>query len=163
MLGTIAACAVTVIAVHLGIGLMKNDDSIHQKALKARYMRRYSERRPLWPPGGTAAALYLVNRHVTMARGRAVRVADESVTIVYARPNRTYGRVTFDTDAAFDEVCEGDLGVLIIVEQTFGGTLPIYKFIRDADIPTIDDVLSIGTGDSLTDQIYEAARSQWQS
>jgi hypothetical protein len=107
---------------------------------------------------GPAEAINLVNRYVTMARGRAVRVEDSEVTIVYSRPNRTKGRVKFDMDTAFDEVREGDVGVLVIVEQDEFGQRPFYKFIRDADTPNIDDVLEIGTGDDLTDDIYRALR-----
>lgn len=103
-------------------------------------------------------AINIVNRYVTMARGRAVRVEDESITIVYSRENKTKGRVTFKMDTAFDDVHEGDVGVLVIVEQDEIGQQQFYKFIRDADIPNIDDVLKVGTGDDLTDDIYRALR-----
>lgn len=99
----------------------------------------------------------LVNRFVTMARCRAVLVQDDSLTVIYARENRTKGRVKFKMDSAFDDVHEGDVGVLIIIDQEIHGKVPFYKFIRDADIPTIADVIDLGTGDYLTDRIYAAA------
>jgi hypothetical protein len=107
---------------------------------------------------GPSEAINLVNRYVTMARGRAVRVENESITIVYSRENKTKGRVKFKMDTAFDDVHEGDVGVLVIIEQDEIGQHPFYKFIRDADIPNIDDVLEVGTGDDLTDDIYRALR-----
>jgi hypothetical protein len=119
-----------------------------------------SNRRALAPPdSGPSEAIKLFEKHVTMARGRAVRVADDSLTVIYARENKTKGRVKFIMDTAFDEVFEGDVGVLVIIDQGAGGK-PFYKFIRDADIPTIDDVLKIGTGDYLVDDIYKAIRDQ---
>jgi len=99
----------------------------------------------------------LVNRYVTMARARTVRVQDDSLTVIYARENRTKGRVKFKMDTAFDDVHEGDVGVLVIIDQETHGKEPFYKFIRDADIPTIADVIDLGTGDDLTDRIYAAA------
>lgn len=117
-------------------------------------------RRALAPPVvDPSEAINLFEKHVTMARGRAVRVVDDSLTIIYARENKTKGRVEFLMDTAFDEVFEGDIGVLVIIEQGPGKS-PFYKFIRDADIPTIDDVLKIGTGDYLVDDIYKAIRDQ---
>jgi len=119
-----------------------------------------SNRRALAPPArGPHEAIKLFEKHVTMARGRAVRVVDDSLTIIYARENKTKGRVEFPMDTAFDEVFEGDIGVLVIIEQG-AGLRPFYKFIRDAGIPTIDDVLKIGTGDDLVDDIYKAFRDQ---
>lgn len=102
----------------------------------------------------------LVNRYVTMARARAVRVHDTHLTVVYARENRTKGRVRFHMDTDFDDVHEGDVGIVVIVEGQLHGEEPFYKFIRDADIPTIDDIIEVGTGDVLTDQIYAAARDK---
>ena len=99
----------------------------------------------------------IVNRYTTMGRARAVRVQDSSLTVIYARENGTKGRVKFDMDTAFDDVHEGDVGVLVIVEQEIHGKQPFYKFVRDAQIPTIDDILELGTGDSLTDRIYQVA------
>lgn len=105
-------------------------------------------------------AIDIVNRHVTMARARAVRVVNESLTVVYARENKTKGRVKFDMDTAFDDVCEGDVGILIIVETEIHGNDPFYRFVRDSDIPTIDDVIKLGTGDVLTDDIYKALKEK---
>ena len=117
-----------------------------------------SNRRALAPPDrGPAEAIKLFEKHVTMARGRAVRVVDDSLTIIYARENKTKGRVEFVMDTAFDEVFEG--GIHAIIEQG-AGLEPFYEFIRDADIPTIDDVLKVGTGDVLVDDIYKAIRDQ---
>lgn len=106
----------------------------------------------------SSAAINLVNKYVTMSRGRAVRVENEDLTIVYSRENGTKGRVKFKMDTAFDDVFEGDVGVLVIVERDDAGATPFYKFIRDAGIPTLDDVLELGTGDDLTDDIYKALR-----
>lgn len=117
-------------------------------------------RRALAPPTpGPSEVIKLFERNVTMARGRAVRVVDDSLTIIYARENKTKGRVEFTMDTAFDKVSEGDVGVLVIIEQG-SGMDPFYNFIRDAGIPTIDDVLKIGTGDDLVDDIYKAIRDQ---
>lgn len=131
--------------------------------------RKGLDKHPVLGPGFGRAALppapvedetvRLFERNVTMARGRAVRVVNDSLTIIYARENKTKGRVKFDMDTAFDEVFEGDVGVLVIIVQG-AGRKPFYKFIRDADIPTIDDVLKIGTGDYLVDDIYKAIRDQ---
>lgn len=103
-------------------------------------------------------AIDLFNDHVEMYRGRAVRVLDEEVTIVFSRKNGTKGRVKFTMDKAFETVSEGDTGVFVIIDQEAVGSMPFYKFIRDASTPDIDDVLAIGTGDSLTDEIYSALR-----
>lgn len=102
-------------------------------------------------------AIDLFNKHVTMARARAVHVQDECLTVIYARENKTKGRIKFNMDTAFDDVNEGDVGVLVIIEQEIVGRRPFYKFIRDTEIPTIHDVLELGTGDDLTDKIYAAA------
>lgn len=99
----------------------------------------------------------IVNRCVTMTRARAIRVVDDSLTVIYARENKTKGRVKFDMDGAFDDVCEGDVGILVIIDTEISGRQPFYKFIRDADIPTIDDVIKVGTGDELTDAIFKSA------
>ena len=107
--------------------------------------------------GKSPRAIDMFNKYVTMARARAVRVQDEHLTVIYARENKTKGRVKFDMDTAFDDVHEGDVGVLVIIEPEIVGRKPFYKFIRDAEIPTIHDVIELGTGDDLTDRIYAAA------
>ncbi len=103
------------------------------------------------------ALMDLINRYTTMARARVVRVQNTSLTVIYARENGTKGRVTFEMDTAFDDVREGDVGVFVIIDQEIHGNAPFYKFIRDAGIPTIDEILELGTGDALTDRIYQAA------
>ncbi len=113
---------------------------------------------PAGPEQRSALAIDLVNEHVGMYRSRAVRVMDEEITLVYSRKNGTKGRVKFKMDRAFETVREGDTGVLVMVDQEEVGTIPFYKFIRDAETPSIDDVLEVGTGDSLTDDIYRALR-----
>jgi len=113
---------------------------------------------PAGPEQRSALAIDLVNEHVGMYRSRAVRVMDEEITLVYSRKNGTKGRVKFKMDRAFETVREGDTGVLVMVDQEEVGTTPFYKFIRDAETPNIDDVLEVGTGDSLTDDIYRALR-----
>lgn len=113
---------------------------------------------PVGPAQRSALAIDLVNEHVEIYRGRAVRVLDESISIVYSRKNGTKGRVTFKMDRAFENVREGDTGVLVSVDQEEVGATPFYKFVRDAGTPDIADVLEVGTGDTLTDDIYRALR-----
>jgi hypothetical protein len=113
---------------------------------------------PVGPAQRSALAIDLVNEHVEIYRGRAVRVLDESISIVYSRKNGTKGRVTFKMDRAFETVREGDTGVLVSVDQEEVGATPFYKFVRDAGTPDIADVLEVGTGDTLTDDIYRALR-----
>jgi len=99
----------------------------------------------------------IFERSVEMYRARAVLVNDNAITIAYARPNKTKGKARFDMDRAFYRVYEGDTGVLVIIDQGVGKP-PFYKFINDREIPSIDDVLEIGTGDELTDEIFRSLR-----
>ena len=147
---------ITIVAIILGSLAGK-----HFAANKAKALSYEAKEDMLMLMASSASQPKLIdvfNRCVTMARARAVRVEDESITVIYARENRTKGRVRFEMDSAFDDVFEGDVGILVIIDLEEVGKKPFYKFIRDADIPTIDDVIALGTGDSLTDEIFAAAR-----